>query len=401
MNIICLASDFKGNPFLRRAKELGARVVLVTKEKHLKDDWVWDCVDEIYATSNVPTAEEYAQIVARASRVSKFDRICPLDEFDVMPAAKVRAYMQIEGQTVESAMIFRDKLAMRNAAARASIPSPAFVPLFHPEQVAEFAANAPTPWIIKPRTEVSAFGIRKLHSADELWTNLAELDNRGVWRDHPSQYLLEKFIAGNVFHVDSVISDGEPVFSGVSSYGKPPMSVTHEGGVFTTKVFPYESAERAELLELNRRLIRAFGLQRGVAHAEFLQSNADGKFYLLEIASRVGGAYIADALEAATGVNLWAEWASVDLATAAKPYKLPTLREHYAGVVLTLANQETPDTSNYTESEIVYRIKKAHHVGFVVASPDHDRVAYLLDHYVERFAEDFMAVAPARERHDL
>jgi biotin carboxylase len=335
------------------------------------------------------------------SRSRKYDRVVGLDEFDVLPAAYVRNHLQIEGQGIESAMRFRDKLMMRFTAERAGIPMPEFVGLINAEDIVEFAEKVTPPWIIKPRTEVSAFGIRKIRSAEDLWANLAELDSRGIWRDHPSQYLLERFVPGKVYHVDSVIVNGEPVFSGVSCYGKPPLSVTHEGGVFTTSLCPYDSRERNELLQLNEKLIRGFDLQRGVAHAEFLQADADGKFYLLEVASRVGGAYIADALDAATGVNLWAEWASVEIAGNDNTYKLPDLREDYAGVVLTLANQEQPDTSRYTESEIVYRIKKPHHVGFVVASPDFERVGSLLDQYSHRFTDDFLAVAPARERHDL
>jgi biotin carboxylase len=400
MNIVCLASDFKGIPFLRRAKDLGCHVTLLTKDKHLRDEWDWSAIDEIHPTSNYPTADEYIRIVTGLQRSRKFDLVCPMDEFDVLPAAFVRDHLQIEGQGIESAARFRDKLNMRRTAEKAGVPVPEFVALFNSLDIEKFAERVEPPWIVKPRTEVSAFGIRKLHSKDELWQNLAELDNRGVWRDHPSQYLLEKFIKGDVFHVDSVIFDGEPVFSGVSRYGKPPFTVTHGGGIFTTSICRYDCSEKRELLELNRQLIRGFGLQKGVAHAEFLQSEADGKFYLLEVASRVGGAYISDALDAATGVNLWTEWASVDISTPENPYQPPNLREHYAGVVLTLAKQETPDTSGYTESEIVYRIKKKNHVGFIVASHDYDRVQYLLEHYQQRFAADFMAFAPARERHD-
>ena len=400
MNIVCLASDFKGLPYLKRAKAHGCHVTLLTKDKHLKDGWDMNDIDEIHPTSDYPTADEYTRIVTGLSRSRRFDRVCPMDEFDVLPAAYVRDHLQIEGQGVESALRFRDKLNMRHTARKAGVPIPDFVGLFNPQAIARFAESIEPPWIVKPRTEVSAFGIRKLHSAPELWQNLAELDGRGIWRDHPSQYLLEKFIKGDVFHVDSIVYGGEPVFSGVSRYGKPPFAVTHGGGVFSTSICRHDSSEKQELLDLNHRLIKGFGLQNGVAHAEFLQSEADGKFYLLEVASRVGGAYIADALDAATGVNLWAEWASVDVSTPENPYRLPDLRENYAGVVLTLAKQEKPDTSNYTEPEIVYRIKRAHHVGFVVASPDYDRVQYLLDHFSHRFAADFMAVAPARERHD-
>ena len=138
-----------------------------------------------------------------------------------------------------------------------------------------------------------------------------------------------------------------------------------------------------------------------MTHAEFLQSNETGEFFLLEVAARVGGAYIADALAAATGINIWAEWANIEVSDEDNPYHLPTARKDYAGVVLSLANQQKPDTSAYTEPEIAYRVERAHHVGFVIKSPEHARVQELLEQYSTRFIKDFTIVAPARERHDL
>ena len=112
----------------------------------------------------------------------------------------------------------------------------------------------------------------------------------------------------------------------------------------------------------------AFEYEKGVSHAEFLQSEADGKFYLLEVACRVGGAYIANVLEHACGFNLWREWARLETATREKPYKPPKLRKEFAGICLALANTDEPDTSHYTDEEIVYRVKKPKHVGLIFRS---------------------------------
>ena len=65
---------------------------------------------------------------------------------------------------------------------------------------------------------------------------------------------------------------------------------------------------------LNREVIAAMGMVRGVTHAEFIRGEADGQFYFLEIAARVGGAHIDLMIEHATGLNLWEEWARIELA---------------------------------------------------------------------------------------
>ena len=65
---------------------------------------------------------------------------------------------------------------------------------------------------------------------------------------------------------------------------------------------------------LNARLAPDLGMARGVTHAEYIRAQEDGRFYFLEIAARVGGAFISDLVETATGINLWREWARLEVA---------------------------------------------------------------------------------------
>src|SRR5207244_2079921 len=106
-------------------------------------------------------------------------------------------------------------------------------------------------------------------------------------------------------HVDSVVSERTVVCAEAHTYGTPPLDTSHQGGVFTTRTLPREAEETKSLLQINRNLLEGFGLMRGVTHAEFLRSHADGKFYFIEVAARVGGAYISDVIETATGITLW------------------------------------------------------------------------------------------------
>jgi hypothetical protein len=204
-------------------------------------------------------------------------------------------------------------------------------------------------------------------------------------------------LPGDVYHVDSIVSENEVVFANVSRYGKPPMNVAH-GGVFTTFTVPRGSEEDSALRAINKDLIAALGLVRGVAHAEFIKAHADGHFYFLECAARVGGAYINEMVEAATGINLWREWARIEVVGEDGSYTLPPTREEYAGVILSLARQVEPDTSPYNDPEVYQRITKHHHAGLVLRSTDPQRIPTLLDDYARRFAEEFLAVAPPRDK---
>ena len=399
-HIVCIASEQKGNEFLDEAQNAGWHVTLVTRKKLLDQPWLWTALNDVKTVEDNASQEEYVRAITNVAGSRKIDRVVGLDEFDVMTAARAREHLQLGGMTSSHALRFRDKLSMRNIATEAGILSPEYTSVFNKQEIEDYLERVPAPWIVKPRFEVSAFGIRKCETKDQVWQVLSDLDDRNNWRDHPSQFVLERFIAGNVYHVDSIVDRGKVLAAGVSKYGTPPFSVTHYGGVFTTSIVPYRSKERRELEQLNKTLLEAFRYERGVSHAEFLQSDEDGKFYLLEVACRVGGAYIANVLEHACNFNLWREWARLETSTRENPYKLPKLRKEFAGVALALANQDQPDTSHYIDDEIVYRVSKPKHVGIILYSKKQKRLEELLTTYSERIAVDFLAVAPAKERYD-
>ena len=134
------------------------------------------------------------------------------------------------------------------------------------------------------------------------------------------------------------------------------MRVAHEGGVFSTYNLVFGSEEEEQLQRLNRRVVTAFGLRAGVMHTEFIRSEADGEFYFLETGARVGGAHIADMVEASSGINLWKEWGRIE--TPGRSSQLPEVRRDYSGILVSLARQKVPDLSGYTDPEIVWRLKK-------------------------------------------
>ncbi|HEX5884470.1 MAG TPA: ATP-grasp domain-containing protein [Pyrinomonadaceae bacterium] len=398
LNIVCLATYFKGAEFLRECKEHGCHVVLITKEKMLREDWPRESLDDLIAVPNDAGPALFIDLLAFLARKRKIDRVIALEEFDVVTAALMREHLCLPGLSSSGAKVFRDKLSMAVYSQRAGVNVPEFVPLINAEEVDEFMKRVPGPWIIKPRSDVSAIGIRKVTAAEEVWRAIDEMNERPNLRERASYYLLARFIPGEVFHVDSVVNDGRIVFAGANQYGRPPMQVAHQGGAYISRTIARGSADEKALLSTNRKLIQALGLERGATHAEFIKSESDGKFYFLEIAARVGGAYIADVLEAASGINLWREWARLEIADGKAPAKITPVRKEYAGIILSLAKQEEPDTSRYSDEEIVYRVKKRHHAGLIVRASRLERVNELLDDYGRRFAEDFVAVAPPPER---
>jgi biotin carboxylase len=398
LNIVCLATYFKGVDFIRECKAHGCHVVLITKEKVLREDWPRESLDDLIAVPNDAGPALFIDLLAFLARKMKIDRVIALEEFDVVTAALMREHLCLPGLSSSDAKVFRDKLSMAVHSQRAGIDVPDFVLLVNIEEVDEFMQRVPGPWVIKPRSDVSAIGIRKVSEPEEVRRAMSEMNERQNLRERASYYLLARFVTGEVFHVDSVVNDGKVVFAGTNQYGRPPMQVAHQGGAYISRTLERGSADEKTLLAINKKLVRALGLERGATHAEFIKSDIDGKFYFLEIAARVGGAYIAEVLEAASGVNLWREWARLEILDGQARTRIAPPRKEYAGIILSLAKQEQPDTSGYTDEEIIYRVKKRHHAGLIVRAPRLDRVNQLLDDYARRFVEDFVAVVAPPER---
>jgi biotin carboxylase len=392
LTILCVSTYEKGQEFLRECKRMGCGVFLLTVEKLRNADWPREAIDEFFFMPEDLTQAQLINAVSYAARTRKIDRLVALDEFDMENVSALREHLRIPGMGLTTVRYFRDKLAMRARAQEADVLVPAFAHVLNYDDLREYMSRIPPPWLLKPRSQASGIGMKKIHHPDELWPWLDKLG------DQQSLYLLEQFVPGSVFHVDSVVSERRVVFAEAHAYGTPPLETSHQGGVFTTRTLPRNSTDHKELLAVNRMLIEALGLVRGVTHAEFLKAHADGKFYFVEVAARVGGAYIGDVIEAATGINLWREWAKLEVGAGKQPYALPILRQDYAGVILSLARQESPDTSAYNDPEIVYRVKKLHHAGFILKSTGAERVAQLLDSYSHRFAADFLATQPVPDK---
>ncbi len=396
MTILCLASYEKGYDFLREAKRQGATVLLLTSlSLQHKAHWPLDSIDEVFYMPDDNHHWDLPQTINAVSylaRSREIDRIVALDDFDVEVAAALREHLRVPGMGGTTAHYFRDKLAMRMKARESGLAVPEFVHVLNYNRLREFMERIPPPWVLKPRSMAGAIGIKKVHRQDELWPMLDALG------DLQSHYLLERFVPGDIFHVDTIVYDTEVLFAIASGYGRPPMEVSHQGGVFTTRILERDSEDAGRLLAENRRVMAALGMLRGVSHTEFIKGREDGRIYFLETSARVGGAHIADMVEAASGLNLWAEWAKLEVAGGDSPYRPPEPRQDYAGLLVSLARQEHPDTSGYTDPEIVWRMSKEHHAGLMVRSESAARVKELLGSYAQRFEQDFYAYIAPKEK---
>jgi biotin carboxylase len=389
LTILCIATYEKGQTFLRECHRLGHTVLLVTVEKLRDADWPREAIAEFFYVPREIPRDDLLKGISHVARSRRIDRIVPLDDFDVETAATLREHLRIPGMGETTARYFRDKLAMRVKARNAGILVPEFVHVLNDEAIGRFAADVPAPWVLKPRSSAAAIGIRRIDGVGDLWPAIDALGDRR------SFFVLEQFVPGDVYHADSIVWEREILYHAAHRYGRPPIDIAHEGGVFTTRTLAADADEAGPIAALNQEVLGTFGLVRGVTHTEFIRAHEDGRWYFLETSARVGGAFIVDVIEAASSLNLWKEWAHIEIAGEDFSYELPPATARYAGIVLTLAREPEPDMSAYQDAEIVTRIQKHHHAGLILATEDSTRLDALLAGYAERFHRDFMAWHPA------
>jgi len=388
---LLMSSFFKGGTLIEECHALGIHTILLTVESLKDKPWPWHAIDEKFF---MPLGFEQPGIthaVAFLARTREIDRIIPLDDFDVEVAASLREHLRSPGMGDTTARYFRDKLAMRVQARDEGIAVPDFVHVLNYDQINRYLHEVPGPWVLKPRSQAGSIGIKKCQTSQEVWDHINKLG------DEQSEHLLEKYIPGDVFHVDSVVYDNKVLFQLPSRYRRPPFDVWNGGGVFASQTVDPKHPAYNGLLEMNKQVISAMHLVRGVTHAEFIRAH-DGQIYFLEMACRVGGAHIDRLVQAASGINPWAEWARLELAYLKKEkYKLPKVQKNQAGLVICLARQEKPDLSAYDAPEVYWKLAEEHHAAIIVSSPQSARVEKLMDEYTEGLTHDVLAVQPPTE----
>jgi len=393
--IVCISCYYKGYDFMDEMKKLGNKIILITSENLKEKNWPWHAIDETFYMPEIKPSvwnlEHLIQGFSHLMTTRKVHAVVALDDYDVEKAALIRETFRIPGMGQTTHRYFRDKLAMRQKAKDSGINVPEFTAVFNNDEVNAFAETVPAPWVLKPRSEASASGIKKITSKEQLWE---ALDTLGEERH---LFLLESFKPGDVYHVDSLTFNQKIVFTSASKYLAPPMQVSHEGGVFRTKTLGKTSDDFIDLEKINAKVLSSFGLLNGATHTEFIRSKEDGQLYFLETSSRVGGAHIPDLVEASSSINIWREWAKIeDALLKGKNYEISKSTGYYSGLIIALIKDKEPDYNDFECEEAVKFLPIDYHVGIVYKSNNSLAVQERLDSAAEKIHAELLNILPPK-----
>lgn len=383
-SMLCISTfGERGQAFITEVQSLGIAVSLLTSTA-LEEAAVSTCSPaKVYAIDPPYTPSSVRKAALAIARHTVFSSVVALHERDAESASLIREEFRLPGAGQSGMRFFRDKLAMRCCAFRTGIRVPAFSALHNDDEILKWTEINSPPWLLKPRFGSGSIGIQKIEFCADLWAVLETLNSRRT------DYVLEQFVNGRVFHVDSLKWKGAVTFQCASEYGIPPMQVVHSGGIFSSKTLAPTSELALRLSELNREVLEMLGMENGVAHCEYLEAT-DGTLHFLEASSRVAGGQLPLLIESASGVNLWREWAKIESALLLGLEYRPgaETNQRVAALISSYTRGPISFIDRYDAPEIVSRIVTAHQVGLVVADAEYSTVSELAAIYVERLGRD-------------
>ncbi|MFP4731379.1 ATP-grasp domain-containing protein [Pasteurella multocida] len=307
--VVQAAPGFHAN-WLRLSASLGERYafhLLVPQENiaAIPKDYLPVFSSVTGVTAFTPLAcQQAVESIACKQKISCSDVIfIAKDEESLDVAARLREINGARGTKPADILPFINKLVMKERVSLAGIPIPGYL-AFDPgaykrsaESWLNFLEEKLTyPLFTKQIDSAGSKDARKIHSRSELmqWcSEHAECDN----------YEIDEFIEGELFHVDTLISQGEVLLTFVSRYNRPNAEALLGLSLGST-LMSENMSDYAALKEFNRDVLNSLTpLPDGAFHHEIFK-RPNGQLVFLEIAARSAGAFIPKMLEKAYGLNI-------------------------------------------------------------------------------------------------
>ncbi|WP_326566367.1 hypothetical protein VSH64_31430 [Amycolatopsis rhabdoformis] len=224
-------------------------------------------------------------------------RVLSLGEREVLLAARIRAALELPGQSLASATAYRDKYVMKSTLAAAGIDVAPMRKVETKDELAEFAQQVGYPVVLKELDSGASNGTQVLIDEQAL---------RGVPAFAPgSVRLAEAWVEGKFYHVNGLMQGGELVLAVPSRNLYSDWFGVAFDAPGVIGMMPEEDPLSERLRLCAQRVVAALPSPPNLCafHLEVFQTD-DDRLVVCEIASRVGAALIVDTHEAVLGINL-------------------------------------------------------------------------------------------------
>jgi biotin carboxylase len=228
------------------------------------------------------------------------DAVLAVDDHGVVVAAAAAQRLGLRHNPPNAVAATRDKAAMRERLAAASLPQPAYRIVAHGADIASAATEVGYPCVVKPVSRSASQGVIRVD--DAIQAAAAGIRIRAIVGDGPEPLLVERFVPGAEVAVEGLLLGGR--LEVLAVFDKPdPM----DGPFFEETIYVTPSRQPASVLAdleaTAARAAAALGLREAPGHAE-LRIGTAGALMILELAARSIGGLCARALRFGAGVSL-------------------------------------------------------------------------------------------------
>lgn len=404
--ILCLPDIKASLSFIAKAYERQLNLILVLKEKWLESTDYSGALGFVV----VPDLTNSKQIITKVDAILErfehrvnIDHVVAFAEQNIELVGLLTDYYEASGISSTQAQWFRDKYIMKQRAKEAGIKCPLFALWSNVDEKEHFyeelmltcqRKNKPISIIVKPRKLWGSEGVNRFSSIEALEAHMQSCT------EDPDNWLLEEYITGDVFHVDTVVKDGRAIFYVVEKYGLPLLDIanSHQNHFIDYTIDPASKIAN-ELLKVHQDVVKAFGLGTGTTHIEFFVEADTGEVLLCEAAARPPGMDIPRLHEIAVGCNPFT--VLVDALTGSE-FKNVITSNSFAGVICFTPRPgklvEVDSIEKFDDPEIVYKeqnvqcgtvfesITYVNELGRIyIKTESEERCISLLKKYAEKF----------------
>lgn len=309
--LLVLAAGILQMPIIKKAHEMGYYVIAA--------DGNPEAVGLKYADKQICaniTSEEEMVAIAKAEKIDGV--IHPCSEVSMNVMGRIHDELGLSGVSRKQAAVATNKHLMREAFRAGNAPSPISILAKSAEDAwAHFSCDFDTNAILKPSRNSGSRGIAKVVKGISK-EEFIQLYDIALEESRDKTVLIEQFIEGPEFSVEIIVWEGKVNVLTVTD--KKTTEAPHfvELGHNQPSCFPDETV--AIIKDAAIRGVRALGVDKCACHAE--AKVQDGKAYLMEIGTRMGGDFISTILtRLSTGIDMVA--AAIDCALNIEPDLTP------------------------------------------------------------------------------
>ena len=260
---------------IEKAKELGYETIVVDQVSTLPTIKLADkfkCIPFEDFEANL----EYA-------KQEKIDGVVNATEFAVLVSSYVAEKLNLPGLNFETAKIVKNKYEIRKKMLENGITNvPQFFEVENIEQLNDIKGKIKFPVIIKPASGLGSLHVYRIDDFETLSEKIIEV----IDGSFNKKALIETFITGQEYGVESFVYNGEVFVLGIMKKNMTPLPYRSELGHIIPSELPEEIENKIKNVVTN--LIMILKINAGAVNMDLILSE-DNEVFIIDVGARMGG----------------------------------------------------------------------------------------------------------------